>query len=68
MAVDYSGPAVAARLREQGRRADLRSSNRLLGKLEMTAGAILRRLRHASRLREACLRLGRARPVDGPGE
>jgi hypothetical protein len=55
--VDMRAPAVTGRLRTVALRADLRTPERLVAKIDMSASAIARRLRQASDLRALCLRL-----------
>ena len=62
MSIDMSSAAIAARLREASRRADLRTEKRLHGKVDMSPGAIARRLREVEQLRRLCLKLAALRP------
>jgi hypothetical protein len=59
--VDYSAEAVTARLRQASQVSELRSTQRLSGKIDMSPEAITRRLRRVSDLRDACLALARGR-------
>jgi hypothetical protein len=64
MSVDMSGAAISARLRQASLLADLRTENRLHGKVDMSPPAISRRLREVEQLRRLCLDLAALRPID----
>ena len=51
--------ALTARLRELSRLTDLRTSERLATKVDVSPAAVTHRLRRLSELRDYCLRLGR---------
>ncbi len=67
MTLDLPPAAVSARLREVGRRSDLRAERRLDTKIDMSPAAISRRLRTVGQLTSLCLRPGRrpVRPASG---
>lgn len=60
--VPMEAAAVTARLQKQSRLAVLDPARRLQTKADFSPAAITRRLRLQSALRDACLRLGQARP------
>ena len=66
MSVDMSAHAITQRLRSASQSSDLRSELRLTGKIDMSPGGVVRRLREVEQLRRACLALGRLRRVPDP--
>ena len=57
----WSPAGVTRRLRAMSDRTDLTAARRLTGKVDMAPGAVTRRLRTQSMLRDACLAWGRRR-------
>jgi hypothetical protein len=62
---DMSGAAIAARLREVARLADLRRDQRLHAKVDMSAAGIERRIRTVSQMLALCRRLARGGGATG---
>lgn len=62
MSADMSASAISARLRHASALADLRTENRLHGKVDMSPAAIARRLREVEQLRRLCSKLAALRP------
>ena len=63
MSVDMSPGAIAARLHRAALLSDLRTEQRLAGKVDMSPVGISARLREVERLRRLCLQLAKLRPV-----
>ena len=64
--VDLSPAAVVARLRAAAALSDLTASRHLATKVDMSTGAVTRRLAQVAELRRLCLRLGGSGPMVPP--